>query len=47
MVFTLIEITSISVQNFAVKPLACVSWFHLSFEHFDVVSIHGLRECRR
>ena len=23
-----------NVQNFAVKPLACGSWFHLSFEHF-------------
>ena len=21
------------------KPLACGSWFHLSFEHFDVISM--------
>ena len=26
------------VQNFAVKPLACGSWFQLIFEHFDVIS---------
>ena len=28
-----------NVQNFAMKPLACGSWFHLSFEHFDVISM--------
>ena len=28
-----------NVQNSAVKPLASGSWFHLSFEHFDVFSI--------
>ena len=26
-----------NVQNFAVRPLACGSWFHLSFEHVDVI----------
>ena len=26
-------------QNFAVKPLACSWWSHLSFEHFDVISM--------
>ena len=31
----------INVQNFAVKPLARSSWFHLSFEHFDVISMVG------
>ena len=29
----------LKVQNFAVKPLACSSWIHLSFEHFDVISV--------
>ena len=28
------DMISDDVQNFAVKPLACGSWFHLSFEHF-------------
>ena len=28
-----------NVQNFAVKPLACGSWFHLSFEHFNIISM--------
>ena len=28
-----------NVQNFAVKPFAFGSWFHLSFQHFDVLSL--------
>ena len=28
-------------QNFAVKPLTCTWWFHLSFEHFQVISMVG------
>ena len=28
-----------NVQNVRVKPLVCGSWFHLSFEHFDVISM--------
>ena len=27
-----------NVPNFAVKPLACSSWLHLSFKHFDIIS---------
>jgi len=40
MVYTLIDHRNDTknVQNFAVKPLARGSWFHLSFEYFDVVS---------
>ena len=26
-------------KHFAVKPLACGSWFHLSFEHADITSV--------
>ena len=28
-----------NVQNFAVKPLTHGSWFHLMFEHVDVISM--------
>ena len=26
------------------KPLACGLWFHLSFEHFDVISLEEVPE---
>ena len=41
MVYTLIDHRNDAknVQTFAVKPPARGSWFHLSFEHFDVFSI--------
>ena len=26
-------------NDHAVKPFACGLWFHLSFEHFDVISM--------
>ena len=26
-------------NDHAVKPLACGLWFHLNFEHFDVISM--------
>ena len=41
MVYTLKHHRNVAknVQNFAVKPLARGSWFHLSFEHFDVISM--------
>ena len=28
-----------NVENLLVKPLACGLWFHLSLEHFDVISM--------
>ena len=31
--------SSQNVENFAVKPLVCGSWFHLSFKHFEAISI--------
>ena len=33
-----VEMTQ-NVQNFAVKPRAAGEWFHLCFEHFDVISM--------
>ena len=36
------KITSLNVQNLAVKPLACGQWFYLSFEHF-MTSFNGLK----
>ena len=42
MVFTLIDYRNdvkMFNENFAVKPLACNKWFHLSFEDFNVISM--------
>ena len=41
-----------SRQNFAVKPLACGSWFHLSFEHFMTsflwsIRVYNMKNCGR
>ena len=28
-----------NAASFAVTPLACGLWFHLGFEHFDIISM--------
>ena len=54
MVYALIETTSKSVlklcsETTRLRVLVSLgsTWFHLSFEYFDVISVYGLRECRR
>ena len=32
-----------NVQNFPMKPFACGLWFHMSFEHFDIISMVHIR----
>ena len=43
MVCTLIATTPQNVQNFAVKPIACGLWFHMSFEYLMASFLWSIR----